>query len=76
MALKIYNWNGSTYQFTEGQQPAGATLAGATPPAAPTVKADPPKNKARTPRNKTTKPAAPEPQATDVEDATDPDASE
>lgn len=42
MALKIYEWNNSTYQFDDGAVPAGAVE----------VKAVAPGNKAVTPENK------------------------
>lgn len=31
MALRIYEYNGGTYQFTEGEQPDGAVLFVAEP---------------------------------------------
>lgn len=43
MALKEYEYNGSTYQFEEGQEPAGAVEVKQAPQ---------PKNKQRTPKNK------------------------
>lgn len=44
--LKIYELNGLTFQFEEGQQPAGAKEV------KPAVKEVKPANKARTPRAK------------------------
>lgn len=43
--LKLYRFNGATFQWREGEQPAGAVEVKATEPAA---KAKAPANKART----------------------------
>ena len=45
--LKVYKFQGLTYQFEEGKQPAGAVLVDA-----PKVKAVEPENKAVKPVNK------------------------
>jgi hypothetical protein len=48
MGLKIYEYMGGTYQFTEGKQPEGAVLVEAKQRPAPTNKARrKPANKAR-----------------------------
>ena len=47
--LKIYEYNGLTYQFEEGKQPAGAVEVKAAKTPAKQVK---PANKARTTRTK------------------------
>lgn len=55
--LKIYEYNGLTYQFEEGEQPEGAKLV-EQPEAEeeqPEVKEAKPANKARTARNKAAK---------------------
>lgn len=48
--LKIYEYNGLTYQFEEGEQPEGAKLV-----KQPEEKEAKPANKARTARNKEAK---------------------
>lgn len=56
--LKIYEYNGLTYQFEEGEQPEGAKLVKQQPEAEeeqPEVKEAKPANKARTTRNKAAK---------------------
>lgn len=82
MGLKIYDYQGSLYQFDEGEEPAGATLAKG---AMPENKARSPKNKGGRPPRQKAAPPTPEPQETaqdaheelpGVEDATDPNASE
>lgn len=46
--LKIYKYNGLTYQYEEGEQPEGAVEVTAKPP----EKAAKPANKSRTVKNK------------------------
>jgi len=47
--LKVYRYNGLTFQFEEGEQPAGAVEVKQAKPETKEVK---PTNKARTPRAK------------------------
>lgn len=72
MALKIYEYRGSTYQFDEGAAPDGAVLVGSKQAAKP-------RNKERqaAPKSKAAKPAATAAAPTGgFEDATDDSASE
>lgn len=48
--LKLYKWNGSTWQFEEGLAPAGAVEF------VPETKKAEPKNKSVEPQNKAVKP--------------------
>ena len=50
--LKIYEYNGRTFQFEEGEQPAGAVEVGAKAKAV-----EPPKKEAPKPANKARKAA-------------------
>lgn len=49
--LKIYEYNGRTYQYEEGEQPEGAVEVKAEPPKA-AAKAVKPANKSRTVKTK------------------------
>ena len=51
--LKIYKYNGCTWQYEEGTQPEGAVEVKAEPP----VKAEAPAKAAPAPANKAIKPA-------------------
>lgn len=51
--LKIYKYNGASFQFEEGSQPDGAIEVKAEPP----VKAEAPAKAAPAPANKSVKPA-------------------
>ena len=52
MALREYEWRGSTYQFEQGKEPEGARLVAVRPAPARAAKGSEPRDKARTARNK------------------------